>query len=287
MTASRYPEARWLGNGGSGGSYTGGPWKVVLHTTETAGLPDYQGGRTSPHLTYDPKTRVWVQHSDLLVACRALRNDAGGAQTNRDQALQVEIICYSNGPLAAKEDYRLWVGDLPQTAYEDLAAFLVWTADEFGVKLRWPERQATSYAQANAPGFKLTEAEWDAFDGVCGHQHVPEGNTHWDPGALDWGRLFNETSKLTEAPMEPLKPYEEEAIARLIEAGVFTTYSVDNNPEGELDNPVPLRTLAVFLDRLLRVAGTGAQGPAGPPGPAGADGEDAEVVITVNGERVF
>ena len=44
----KYPEATWLGNGVSAGRYTGGPWKVVLHTTETIGMPGYKLGKTAP-----------------------------------------------------------------------------------------------------------------------------------------------------------------------------------------------------------------------------------------------
>jgi hypothetical protein len=216
----------------------------------------------------------------LLEACRALRNDPGGVQTNRDQALQVEIICYSNKPLADQRDYRLWVGDMPDTAYDDLAEFILWTQSEFGVQLYWPERAATSYAGANAPGFRLSQSEWDNWGGICGHQHVPEGNTHWDPGAFDWNKLFTKLTLTPEEPMPapidpPLKDYEQAAIDRLLEAGVFTEYTVDNNPEGELNAPVPLRTLAVFLDRLM----TSVESVQPAPG-------ECDVTITVNGEQV-
>lgn len=30
----------------------------------------------------------------------------------------------------------------------------------------------------------MTTKQWERFNGICGHQHVP-GNSHWDPGALD------------------------------------------------------------------------------------------------------
>ena len=187
---SRYPKASWFGDGATSGDYYGGPWKVVLHTTETVGLPDYAEGKTAPHLTYNPETRKWVQHTSLLKAARALRNTPGGAQTNRDCALQVEIICYSNKPLADDSWRRRWVGHLTQENLADIREFLNWTAENFGVVMKWPGKQAYSYAEANAPGFRMTSFEWDNWDGVCAHQHVPEGNTHWDTGALDWGVLL-------------------------------------------------------------------------------------------------
>lgn len=182
----RYPKATWLGNGQSGGSFTSGPRKVVLHTTETRTLPGYQGGATAPHLTFAPASRVWYQHTELDVAARALRNEAGGEETNRDGALQVEIICYSAKNIAEGVN-GLWVGDLSQAALDELREFIEWAT----VPIVWPGRQAFSYSQANEPGFRLTLANWDAYNGVLGHQHVPE-NTHWDPGALDWAYLMRE-----------------------------------------------------------------------------------------------
>jgi hypothetical protein len=157
---------------------------VVIHTTETRTLPGYRKGATAPHLTYAPASRKWWQHTDLDVAARALRNLDGGIQTNRDGAWQVEVICYSNKTIADQVG-GLWVGSLLPHAYADLAAFCTWA----GVPATWPGRAAGSYAAANAPGFRLTPAEWDAFAGVCGHQHVPE-NDHWDPGAFDWAQLM-------------------------------------------------------------------------------------------------
>ena len=194
--AELYPFAEWLGNGLSGGEYFSsdgqlGPWRVVLHTTETVTVPNYNGGKTAPHLTYNPKTRQWLQHTKLTVASRALRNVIGGAQTNRERALQIELVCYSDKRVADASTLRLWVGDLPDTTYQDLRTFLTWATDQFGITPTWPGRQALSYAEANSPNFRMADREWDQFGGVCGHQHVPE-NTHWDPGAFQWNRLIGE-----------------------------------------------------------------------------------------------
>jgi hypothetical protein len=73
----------------------------------------------------------------------------------------------------------------------DLREFLLWARQTFGVEMMWPERQALSYGEANSRGFRMRPTVWDAFGGVCGHQHVPEGNRHWDPGALDWNALMD------------------------------------------------------------------------------------------------
>src|SRR5690606_38294676 len=120
--SARYPKARWLGNGRVYGSYTGGPFKRVVHTTETEGLPGYNGGSIAPHITYNPKTRVFYQHAGFNGSVGALRDMSGGVRTNRDGALQLEIICYSAKNIADQApSRRLWVGNLPETAYEDIA----------------------------------------------------------------------------------------------------------------------------------------------------------------------
>lgn len=185
----RYPFAQWLGNGKSGGTYIGVPWKVVLHTTETKTIPGYRLGFTAPHLTYYPLARQWVQHTSLYTAARALKRVS--TQTNRANALQVEIVCYSSLPIAQSVN-GLWVAELSMEHTTDLANFVDWCGAEFGVEQKWPLRQAFSYAQANVPGFRLSSSQWLAYNGVLGHQHVPT-NEHWDPGALAWNRVIGDT----------------------------------------------------------------------------------------------
>ena len=69
----------------------------------------------------------------------------------------------------------------------------------------------------------------------------------------------------------------------MIERGIFTQYSIDE--EGELDAPVSLKALAVFLYRIARKI-DGASGLKGDPGDRGLPGKDAVVSILVNGEAV-
>ncbi len=189
MTATRWPAARWRGDGKSGGSYTGGPWRGVVHTTETVGMPKYSDGATAPHLTYDPKTGRFYQHTSFAVAARALRNQPGGVQTNRRRAVQLEMICYSDKRIADLSPSRLWVGDLTSSNYDDIRGFAYWCEMAFGIGMVWPGKQARSSAEANAPGFRMSPQTWEDYGGWCGHQHIPE-QTHWDPGAFDWTEML-------------------------------------------------------------------------------------------------
>lgn len=230
----RYPKATWLGNGQSGGTYTSGPFKVVLHTTETRTVPGYQSGAVAPHLTFAPASRQWYQHTELTTAARALRNEAGGAQTNRDSALQVEIVCYS-AKATAEQVGGLWVGNLTKEALDDVRALIEWT----GVPLEWPGHQALSYAEANKVGFRLTQAEWDKYAGVVGHQHVPE-NDHWDPGALDWAYLMRDLD--LEGDDMAVSDWAKNAWDWATGLGIFTK---DSNPQ----DPITVEQFGVFLSR--------------------------------------
>ena len=48
----------------------------------------------------------------------------------------------------------------------------------------YPEKWSASGSYGEKASQRLTEDEWETFNGICGHEHVPN-NTHWDPGAFD------------------------------------------------------------------------------------------------------
>lgn len=208
---ARWSGATWRGDGVSGGSYTSGPLKLVIHTTETRTIPGYKDGWVAPHFTYFPAGRYFVQHTSCEVAARALLNLPGGPQTNRDSAIQLEIVCYSAKNIGDIVG-GLWVGHLDDDHLRDIAKLVRWVRDEFAIPTVWPGRQALSYAAANASGFRLAPSVWDSFAGVLGHQHVPE-NTHWDPGALNWARLL----QFAQEDDMALTPEQEEVLNEMVE----------------------------------------------------------------------
>jgi hypothetical protein len=172
--------------GKAAGSWSGrGRWKIIWHTTETAGLPSYSDGAVAPHLTYYPTKRTWTQDYPLTRPAEAIR------VYDDDQAIQVEIVCYSAKSVV--DQYgggRIWVGNLTDSHYQDLADFAIWAAGFIDLPAVWPGRQARSYAQANTVGFRYTDTEFLKFGGHLGHQHVP-ANTHWDPGEFNWSLLMD------------------------------------------------------------------------------------------------
>lgn len=181
-----YPPATRKNDGSGTGTYSGvGKWKLVLHTTETAGIPGYQGGALAPHLTYYCAKRQWVQHSPLTRPAESLMT------YDDDQVIQVELVCYSAKNIADASPSRLWVGDLTDEHLTDIAAFTNWLRQYLPIAPRSPGRAATSYGQANTGGFRMTAKTFFAYDGILGHQHTPSPNTHWDPGAFPWDRYLS------------------------------------------------------------------------------------------------
>lgn len=195
----KYPKAdakaQWFGDRYAGGEIDGNV--VVMHSTEGMGWPAYQGGAVAPQLTYHPGVRGWRQHFPLNRSARALIDANGGVATNRGNAIQVELVGTCDPAFYAKwkknyPDLVLW-SDPPDWALDDIAAFIRWCDAEmpkFNPQQRVP-RGWVSYPDSYGLHAKqrLTNAEWDSFYGVLGHQHVPE-NDHGDPGAFPIERLL-------------------------------------------------------------------------------------------------
>lgn len=174
-----YPVADKSVHGNSAGAYTGGPYKGVLHTTEGASGPGAIAAFTTnnswPHFMVDYVGKVW-QFFDTNVAARALMNLAGGVQTNTDSAIQIEVVGFAGQP-----------NSHPQAQMDALRALMRWIEGATGVKPVGPGRAfASAYGQTN---LRFSNAQWDAFNGWCGHCHVPE-NDHWDPGAINLDALL-------------------------------------------------------------------------------------------------
>jgi hypothetical protein len=170
---------------------------AVLHTTETASWPGYRGGASAPHYTAMPdflkKKLLWRAHFPDEMSSRALRNEAGGVETNTLNCVQVELIgtCdptkrFSWNGMKAGADYIYWP-TAPKWALDAVGAFLKDQHDRHGLVLSAPDFQAypASYgARGGTNKVRMTFAQWRNFVGVCGHQHVPE-NSHGDPGDID------------------------------------------------------------------------------------------------------
>ncbi len=184
VNARFYPPAdrhtQWHGEGGVAMPRID---KLVLHTTESAGgWPGYQGGAITPTLTYEPWQHAWRQHLPINGSARALLDPSGTAvRENRDNVVQLEISCYCDPKHA---DSGKFVTHLDDRALDELGALVHWLHVEWGLPLQLAPRWLPYPASAGDSAVRMSGADYDAFRGILGHQHV-SGNDHGDPGALD------------------------------------------------------------------------------------------------------
>lgn len=167
---ARCPFATWRPISGSSGPHLGGPFKIVHHTTEGStaqgAMDAFRRNRSDPHFTVDASTIF--QHIDTAEGARALRNDPGGVQTNRDSAVQIELVGFAHLP----KDSR---------ALTNLARLCRWIEAQHDVPREWPSGRPLPAKNGKDPGgHNRDAATWDSRGGHFGHCHVPE-NTHWDP----------------------------------------------------------------------------------------------------------
>ena len=163
----------------AGSSFIGVAPKVVLHTVEGRGRysfnpSSYYGNPYWPHCTIDGAGIH--QHLPIDVSGFALANSAGGAETNRANAIQCEILWFSAE-----------IADLPLDIMGHLADWVGWVLVQTGAPLHFAQFRGPGSYGENAPQ-RFGAQEWLNFTGICGHQHVPE-NDHWDPGAFPVDQL--------------------------------------------------------------------------------------------------
>lgn len=169
---ARCPFARWdpIEGTTNGGTYTSGPFKIVHHTTEGTSFAGaratFRDQNVAPHFTVDASTIY--QHIDTGVAARALRNNAGGVQTNRESAVQIEMVGFAGQPKNRR-------------TLANAARLCRWIEAEHGVPQVWPNGHPRPPRNGRDPGgHNRTSANWASQGGHYGHSQVPE-NSHWDP----------------------------------------------------------------------------------------------------------
>lgn len=225
---------------------------LVWHSTEGRTLPSYDGGALAPNLTALPdfaaKRLVWYQHFDFDTSSRALRNLAGGVQTNTLNVSQVEIVGTCDPVTHAKwvraGTQHLYTPELPDWAVRDLAAFARWAFEQHGVPLSSGLEFRTYPASYGNSSVRMTNSQWTAFSGHCGHQHVPE-NDHGDPGAFPVAAILAAAKNGTteEDDMPTAKEIADELV-KVLPAATWA-YPLDSPTAPEGTNPK--RTAGTFL----------------------------------------
>jgi hypothetical protein len=153
------------------GPFAGGPFKIVHHTTEgstyASAKAAYKANKSDPHFTVTGDEVF--QHIDTALAARSLKNPPGGVETNRDSAVQIEVVGFAGKPKDV-------------TTLRTVANLCRWIEAEHGVAQTWPNGKPKASTNGNDPGgHNRDSAAWDNEGGHYGHSQVPE-NKHWDPG---------------------------------------------------------------------------------------------------------
>lgn len=169
---ARCPFAQWkpLTSEKGCGRHLGGPFKIVHHTTQgntaAGAMETFKKHGSDPHFTVD--AHAIYQHVDTDFGAMALRNEKGGVQTNRDSAVQIELVGFAE---RAKDPAALQL----------LARLCRWIESTHGVPRVWPAGPPRPAKDGKDPGGHVRDAFlWDTTGGHYGHSQVPE-NTHWDP----------------------------------------------------------------------------------------------------------
>lgn len=156
------------------GPFAGGGRKLVWHTTEGSGDPgNYPTG--GPHFTLDPRSGHLTQHISIRESAAALEHPSGTPETNRANAIQVELIGFAG-------QTQNW----PDAAYRELADLARWIEKHAAV----PRSCDVKFAGAGQAR-RMGGDEFYRYAGHCGHEHAanqPSG--HWDPGALNIGKVI-------------------------------------------------------------------------------------------------
>ncbi len=230
------------------GTMAGGPFKGVLHSTEGKSYASARGAyvknKSNPHFTVSfekGKFEAW-QHVPLDASSRALRNADGGVQTNRDSAIQIEIVGTCNPPNRGKAGW-LFVPEAPEEYLAGIADLMAWVEAQTGIRPVSPAFSPYPASYGASPA-RMTGPTWDDFNGWCGHQHVPE-NTHGDPGDIDIARLLHRSV----APAPPSSNTKAEGMT--LETISVTLPNVGAAGKGHMNVSIPFGRIAALIPQGL------------------------------------
>lgn len=209
--------------------------RLVLHTTETEGMPGYNGGAFAPHWTCDIANFRWYQHAETDRRTGTMLGYSATGINSNEIAVQVEIICYSSKSIAAQSSKRLWVGDFTDKHYRFLADFVAMIRKEMGMALTeayGPAKDFASFLYGKHDQNEMSHSQWYSSGGILtGHGAGPH-QKHWDTGVLDLHRILKMSlgGNLTTTPMADWRRLFNQAEAQTFNSVVesvqyFLTYS--------------------------------------------------------------
>lgn len=251
-----YPKATQVNiQTADGGSMVGGPPRGIIHTTETNPKWGFFTAKWyySMQFLYTATRGVEIlQTFDLARASRALFNGPHSVQTNRQGSANPNIVIVG---------YAKDTPSLPDPLIAAMAEFIAWCEDKLSIPALFPLTFQGGEAYGTSGVGRLSIQEWVEFTGWGGHQDVPDGNTHWDPGRLPVDKFKQAIAAIKGEPnmatYQGVKnvpvdrggnvlDWAKGVIDRNIERGIIVT-SDDVTDDWQKDG-----RLWIFLDRLAR-----------------------------------
>lgn len=169
----------WVGGLRKFSTSPGGAPKIVLHTTETDDIPNWDAkGSGYPHFTYDIDKDQLKMHISLDMAAYTLKGGEFSPNSAAGVAIQIEIV-------GRAKDVPSW----SKTKFDKLRELLVWIANEIDMVYVFP------FPFTGGSGWGIggeVRQTWERFrdtPGIVGHSHAPYNN-HWDPGDLPVEKLL-------------------------------------------------------------------------------------------------
>jgi hypothetical protein len=186
---------------------TSAPAAGVLHTTEGSFESSLAVFRAhyAPHFLVGKdksgKVRI-VQLLPLGEMAAALEHPAGYPESNRVARAQIELVGYSK--------QESWYPE-PDVA-DALASLIASLQVHAGIPLSRPFPDGMPREILASRSFSRRSAgKWGKVAGWYGHVEIP-GNSHWDPGNLEWTKLLGAArATLTPTPRPVPVPVEEPA----------------------------------------------------------------------------
>ncbi len=161
--------------------YTRNP-KGCLHTTEGGSIAGALAAYAPypPHGIYDWRDRKKLQHIPLNLASYSAMDG-----NDDDYLVQIELVGFA-------AESRFWPDEAWRNIAEDVIKPL---EDNFGIPRRalgfkdGRDGISPPLATEDSP-IRLSWDELRDYSGWLGHQHLPAPDEHWDPGAVQIGKIF-------------------------------------------------------------------------------------------------
>ena len=150
-----------------------GPRTGVIHTTEGGSIDGAMSvfrQHFAPHFV--------VGQGRVLQLVQVGTIGAALIHHNPDTIVQIEVVGFSK--------QQLWFPD--DATAETLAALMATCQREYGIPLTHPWPDGDFGIAGDNP--HRHAGRWGVIAGWYGHGDVPPPDNHWDPGALQWSKLF-------------------------------------------------------------------------------------------------